>query len=142
MSEPVTLNINMATEKQIKEHLKVGVSKARLIIMKRNQQPEKCFSRESFLAEVQRMEGVSEWVEGGLISFWPSQMPKSKKPRGTLRKPRKTSTPISEKPERTSSTQISPPLTSPEGEGQGEGQTRVPLSGVMDLSLISGGDQP
>ena len=129
----------MATEKQIKEHLKVGVSKARLIITKHSQQPEKCFSRESFLAEVQQIEGVSEWVEGGLISFGPSQMPKSKKPQGTLRKPRKTSMPISEKPERTSSTQISPPLTSPEGEGQGEGQTRVPLLGVMDPSLISGG---
>ena len=40
MSEPKTLNINAATERQIKEYLKVGISKAWLIIMKRNQQPE------------------------------------------------------------------------------------------------------
>ena len=57
MSEPQTLNINAATERQIREYLKVGISKARLIIMKRNQQPEKCFTHESFLAEVRRMEG-------------------------------------------------------------------------------------
>ena len=80
MSEPQTLNINAATERQIKEYLKVGISKARLIITKRNQQPEKCFTRESFLAEVRRMEGALEWVEGGLISFGPPQTPKSKKP--------------------------------------------------------------
>ena len=52
MSEPQTLNINVATERQIKEHLGVGISKARLIVTKCNQQPERCFTRESFLAEV------------------------------------------------------------------------------------------
>ena len=84
MPEPQTLNINAATERQIKEYLKVGVSKARLIITKCNQQPGKCFTCESFLAEVGRMEEASEWVEGGLISFGPPQTPKSKKPRGFL----------------------------------------------------------
>ena len=117
MSEPQTLNINAATERQVKEHLGVGISKARLIITKRNQQPEKCFTRESFLLEVRQMEGVSKWVEGSLISFGPPETPKTKKPRGAPRQPRKTSTPISEKG------QISPHLTSPEGEGHGEGET-------------------
>ena len=135
MSQAETLTINVATEKQIKEHLKVGMSKARLIITKHNQQPEKCFSPESFLAEVQQMEGASEWVKGGLISFGPPQMPKTKKPQGALKKSRKTSTPISEKPERPSSIQISPPLTSPEGEGQGEGGTGVPVPGVVGPSI-------
>ena len=60
MSDSQTLNINAVTERQIKEHLRVGISKAQLIIMKRNQQPEKCFTCESFLAEVRRMEGASE----------------------------------------------------------------------------------
>ena len=132
MSEPQTLNINAVTERQIKEHLRVGISKARLIITKRNQQPEKCFTRESFLVEVGRMEGASKWVEGGLISFGPPQTPKSKKPRGAPRQPRKTSTPISEKGQgRTSSTQMSPPLTSPEGDHHGEGETGLLGSGVM-----------
>ena len=58
MLGPQTLNINAATEKQIKEHLGVGISKARLIITKCNQQPEKCFTHESFLVEVRRMEGL------------------------------------------------------------------------------------
>ena len=84
MSEPQTLNINAATERQIKEHLKVGVSKARLIITKRNQQPEKCFTRKSFLAEVGRMEGASKWVEGVLFLLDLHKTPKSKKPRGFL----------------------------------------------------------
>ena len=111
MSEPQTLNINAATEKQIKEHLRVGIGKAWLIIMKCNQQPEKCFTCESFLVEVRQMEGASEWVEGGLISFGPPQTPKSKKPHGVPRRPKKTSTLISEKGQvRTSSTQMSPPL--------------------------------
>ena len=56
MSEAQTLNINAVTERQIKEYLKVDMSKARLIIMKCNQQPEKCFTHESFLAEVRQME--------------------------------------------------------------------------------------
>ena len=78
------------------------------------------------------MEGASEWVEGGLISFGPPQTPKSKEPRGVPRQPRKTSTPISEKGQgRTSSTQMSPPLTSPEGEGHGEGGTGLLGSEVM-----------
>ena len=132
MSEPQTLNINAATERQIKEHLRVGISKARLIIMKRNQQPEKCFTHESFLVEVRQMERASEWVEGGLISFGPPQTPKSKKPRGAPRQPKRTSTPISEKGQgRTSSPQMSPPLTSPEGEDHGEGETGLLGSGVM-----------
>ena len=80
MLEPQTLNINAATERQIKEHLGVGISKARLIVTKHNQQLERCFTRDSFLAEVRQMEGASEWVEGGLISFGPPQTPKSKKP--------------------------------------------------------------
>ena len=52
MLEPQTLNINAVTERQIKEYLKVGISKAWLIITKHNQQPEKCFTHESFLVEV------------------------------------------------------------------------------------------
>ena len=57
---------------------------------------------------------------------------KVKKPRGVPRQPRKTSTPISEKGQgRTSSTQMSPPLTSPEGEGHGEGETGLLGSEVM-----------
>ena len=139
MSEPQTLNINAATEKQIKEHLRVGISKARLIILKRNQQPEKCFTRESFLIEVRQMEGASEWVEGGLISFGPPQTPKSKKPHGVPRRPKKTSTLISEKGQvRTSSTQMSPPLTSPEGEGHGEGETGLLGSGVVGSAIAEG----
>ena len=85
------------------------------------------------------MEGASEWVEGGLISFGPPQTPKSKKPRGVPRQPRKTSTPISEKGQgRTSSTQMSPPLTSPEGEGHGEGETGLLGSGVMGPVIAEG----
>ena len=133
------LNINAATEQEIKEHLRVGVRKARLLITKRNQQPEKCFTQESFIAEIGRMEGASEWVQRGLISFGSPHTPKSKKHRGAPRKPRKTSTPISEKPERTSSTQMSPPLTSPEGDGHGEGGTGVPIAGVMDPSIVEQG---
>ena len=82
--------------------------------------------------EVGRLEGASEWVEGGLSSFGPPQTPTSKKPRGVPRQPRKTSTPISEKGQgRTSSTQMSPPLTSPEGEGHWEGGTGLLGSEVM-----------
>ena len=78
------------------------------------------------------MEGASEWVEGGLISFGPPQTPKSKKPRGVPRQPRKTSTPISEKGQgRTLSIQMSPPLTSPEGESHGEEETGLLGSEVM-----------
>ena len=139
MSAPQTLNINAATEKQIKEHLRVGISKARLIIMKHNQQPEKCFTRESFLVEVRQMEGASEWVEGGLISFGPPQTPKSKKPHGVPRRPKKTSTLISEKGQvRTPSTQMSPSLTSPEGEGHGEGETGLLGSGVVGPAIVEG----
>ena len=72
------LNINAATEKQIKECLHVGVSKARLILTKRGQQPDKCFTVESFLQEVKRMEGASAWVERGLICFGPPQTPKKR----------------------------------------------------------------
>ena len=43
------------------------------------------------------MEGAAECLEGGCISFGPPQTPKSKKPQGVPRGPRKTSTPISEK---------------------------------------------
>ena len=85
------------------------------------------------------MEGASKWVEGGLISFGPPQTPKTKKPWGTLTKPRKTSTPISEKPERPSSVQISPPLTSPEGEGQGKGEWWYLFLGSGVLPLLVGG---
>ena len=85
------------------------------------------------------MEGASEWVEGGLISFGPSQTPKSKKPCGVQRRPKKTSTPISDKGQgRTSSTQMSPPLTSPEGEGHGEGLTGLLGSGVMSPAIAEG----
>ena len=133
------LNINAATDRQIKEHLKVGVSKAHLLITKRNQQPGKCFTHESFISEIGRMEGASEWVQRGLIYFGSPHTPKSKKPRGASRRPRKTSTPISEKPERTSSTQMSPPLTSPEGDGHGEGGTGVPIAGIMDPSIVEQG---
>ena len=139
MSDPQTLDINAVTGRQIKEYLGVGISKARLIITKRNQQPERCFTCESFLAEVRQMEGASEWVEGGLISFGPPQTPKTKKPRGVPRQPRKTSTPISERGQgRTSSTQMSPPLTSPEDEGHGEGETGLLGSGVMGPAIAEG----
>ena len=139
MSEAQTLNINAVIERQIKEHLKVGISKTRLIIMKRNQQPKKCFTHESFLAEVRQMEGAAEWVDGGLISFGPPQTPKSKKPCRLPRKPRKTSIPISEKGQgRTSSTQKSPPMTLPESEGQGEGETGLLGSGVMGPAIGEG----
>ena len=89
------------------------------------------------------MEGASEWVEGGLISFGPPQTPKSKKPRGAPRQPRKTSTPISDKGQgrmllRTLSTQISPHLTSPEGEGHREGETELLGSGVMGPAMEEG----
>ena len=80
-----------------------------------------------------------EWVGGSLISFGPPQTPKSKKPRGLPRKSRKTSTPISEKGQgRTSSTQICPPLTPPESEGQGEGETGLLGSGVMGPAIGKG----
>ena len=84
MSESYTLNINAATERQIKEHLKVGVSKARLLITKRNQQPGKYFTHESFISEIGRMEGASEWVQRGLLSFGPPHTPKGKKHKGLL----------------------------------------------------------
>ena len=133
------LNINAATERQLKDHLKVGVRKAHSLITKRNQQPGKCFTYESFISEIGRMEGASEWVQRGLISFGSPHTPKSKRHRGASRKLRKTSTPISEKPERTSSMQMSLPLTSPEGDGHGEGGTGRPIAGVMDPSIIEQG---
>ena len=86
------LDINVATEKQIKDCLHVGMSKARLILTKRGQQPDKCFTAESFLREVKRMEGASQWVERGLICFGPPQTPK-RKSRGLARRGKKTPSP-------------------------------------------------
>ena len=89
MSESTPLNINTATEKEIKECLKLGITKARLIITKQGQQPEKCFTQESFLQEVKHMEGATEWVKEGLISFRPAQTPWSKRTRWTSRREKK-----------------------------------------------------
>ena len=115
------LNINVATEKQIKECLHVEMSKARLILTKRGQQPDKCFTAESFLREVKRMEGASQWVERGLICFGSPQTSK-RKTRGSARRDKKTSSPTTHTPQRkphTPSRQLSP--TSPEGDPKEEG---------------------
>ena len=75
MSESTPLNINAATEKEIKECLKLEITKAWLIITKRGQQPEKCFTPESYLWEVKHMEGATEWVKEGFINFGPAPTP-------------------------------------------------------------------
>ena len=122
MSESTPLNINAATEKEIKECLKLGITKAQLIITKRGQQPEKCFMQESFLWEVKRMEGATKWVKEGLISFGPAQTPRSKRTRQTSRREKKTLT------------HLSPPLTLHQGDSHGKGDTQIPNTGKVNPS--------
>ena len=131
------LNINAATEKQIKECLHVGMSKARLILMKRGQQPDKCFTAESFLREVKQIEVASQWVERGLICFGPPQTPK-RKTWGSARRGKKTPSPTAHTPQRKSQTpsrQLS--SLSSEGDPQ-EGDTALLGEGGMDPSIIRG----
>ena len=138
MSGTEALNINAAMEKQIKESLHVGMSKARLILTKWGQQPNKCFTAESFLREVKRMEGASQWVERGLICFGPPQTPK-RKTRGLARRGKKTPSPTTHTPQQkpqTPSRQLSP--TSSEGDPQEERDTALLGEGGRDPSIIRG----
>ena len=138
MSGIEALNINVATEKQIKECLHIGVRQALFILTKWGQQPNKCFTAESFLREVKQMEGASQWVERGLICFRPPQTLK-RKTRGSARRGKKTPSPTAQTPQRkpqTPSRQSSP--MSPEGDPQEEGDTALLGEGGMDPSIIRG----